>query len=400
MSILSPLTERLRKERKILFAFVILIKAILFFGGLYLVYLFLNVLNIGFEPLLFLLQFFQTLKMYLILILLYLITFVVYLLSPNADFTKLFFSTLLAYFITIFNTQPSTDLLTNPALLLEFILQHYLEMLEATVLILIILATLTIIGFSRTLRYEKLLNACLLVLFAYILGVMFTPTLSLEEFPYTSIQSVFSLEGITTLLSLREIIFILYFFIYVELSAHLAYAAQQLNAIAEKHKRISRQLTRIQKESSKGAKIEISLPQNFTEILSPLATTILRDAYEGYAFLGEGTSLYVTSKVIGYIEEMSKKRPEIIPQITGRKLVSSTLRFLGYVLLPSLILRIFFGIFVIISSFLVAAQIIARLASGYIFESTLIQSFVYATLAVMSLAYIISTLPSVISKRK
>jgi len=392
VSSLYVLSEKLAKESKKFFRIILFLKFIIFILGVYLIYTLLVLLGFGLEPLAVMLTFIRILKTFILLTTIYFIAFLLYVQFPAADFSKFFLSILIAYLLSFFNINVSPESLNDPSFLLHIIIQSRIELMRATVTVLILFATLMILGFSRTLKYEKLLNACLLILFSYILGVLFSPYVTPELTCY-SLLSLTSLPSfLHNLFTDRTALFIIYFFMYVEIAAHLSYAAHQLNTIANRHSRIARQLGMISVQAKEKERIKgLRVSKRFMEILSPLATIILRDAYEGYAFLGEGTSLYMSSKILSYLEEFAKKSPDEVNRITGRELFSSTLRYLLLILLPSLIIRLFFGVVMVIGSFLLAIYVLTNIAQGYIYETTLVQSFLYATLAFASFIYVLTT---------
>jgi len=269
----------------------------------------------------------------------------------------------------------------NPGVILQNI--SVKEIVYSGILFGIIIVGLLLLGFLRKGSLENLLYALLILYFGIIFAFIYSGADAL------GFQKVEELSQIYKLIFSKSFLLFFISFAMFELGGTYSQLSSQLKYISERTKRVLRQLARvyevhekIEKPIEKPAEIERS--ELFIK-LSPLAATMLRDAYEGYAFLGEGTQLYVTSKLKSYVEFEINKDETLLDKILGQQ-ISAHFSILSTIIV--LILKLFITAGLMIVAFYITSYMITNIGYGLILETKSSLSFIVATYFIIFVFYI------------
>ena len=270
--------------------------------------------------------------------------------------------------------------------------ENILTIVSSIAILVFIIAGLLFIGFLRRGALEYLL-ASLYILFVTILfSALFT---TYTFVPIEDFNKLFTVEGITVFLSSKQVVFFILTFVVIEIAQFISYVNAQFLPLSERLSRIINQVKRLNKVEEKekletiGIERERELGEKrFLEIISPLGLSIIRDAFEGYAFLGEGTTMFINAKLKAYTDYISRKREDLLVSISGLKALPKLSPIL-FSMFFSLVSKIIASIVLIFVSLLLLSILVNNLGGGIIIELTRIEAFIFANFAVLSLVYVV-----------
>ncbi len=250
-----------------------------------------------------------------------------------------------------------------------------------------IISSILIIGFIRRGSLESLFTLLIIMYFDLIFLGLFTEVFHIEGvsgFEFTSIINVIRI------LSTQEILFFVITFILVEFGQVYAFFYSYAKPLSDRLERLIAQLGRVERivERERMQPRERKLEETkFIEVLSPLAKSIIRDAYEGYAFLGEGTSLYVSAKLKSYVKRMQEKSSDFFESISGVLATPKVITIIMSLLL-SFFTKVAIGLIVVVGSTYLLLFVLSRLGGGTIVEMNRVEAYVYVNIALISLIYL------------
>lgn len=269
----------------------------------------------------------------------------------------------------------------NPGIILQNISVE--EIIYSGILFGIIIVGLLLLGFLRKGNLENLLYALLILYFGIIFAFIYSGADAL------GFQRVEELNQIYKLIFSRSFLLFFISFAMFELGGTYSQLSSQLKYISERTKRVLRQLSRVyevheKKEEHIEKTAEIERPELFIK-LSPLAAVMLKDAYEGYAFLGEGTQLYVTSKLKSYVEFEINKDETLLDKILGQQ-ITAHFSILSTIIVLALKLLMTAGLMIV--AFYVTSYMITNIGYGLLVETQSSLSFIIATYFIIFVFYI------------
>ncbi len=276
-------------------------------------------------------------------------------------------------------------LLMDYEALSEFLKSNLISIVYGAMLVLFIVSMLLTIGFLRRGMLDHLITSMLLIYFAIIGIFLFSPNLIFA----IKLEDLFTLRGILhTLLSLQFLPFLLTFLI-LEIGQFFNSIHASLIPLKNRFKRMENQLRRVERAQREITGIigheEFAIRRRIIEVLSPLISSIIRDAYEGYAFLGEGTALYVDSKVKAYVEFSAKKDELFLIRVAGLH-VDPLTKSMFLSLIISLLGRIIMTIGVLFTAFFLLG-ILLQTNFSKVYEMNRFEAYVFMIFVVLILAY-------------
>lgn len=296
---------------------VLTFKTLSFFLFLLLLYTLVHTLSteiLRLKNLLFVLRF---LKAILVSFLILLFGFASSLLGGGELFTKVI---LISILTSIFFSDVS---LASP---LAFLQGNISLLISGIILLLLLLVFLYGIGFIKTGEYEYVLWSFLLVLVTIVLGILFLPfQLNIPNFKVGNLSAVISSPLFLFLMAL-------YFFLVV--GEQLSYFSTIVVPISRRVERISSKVMQMERlgkierggGTSREKRVEAE-KKSLVEQLSSLPMATLKDAYKGYSFAGQSTSLFITSKLKSFIESQREEKPDLLESLAGRASLPSLKKY-------------------------------------------------------------------------
>lgn len=246
-----------------------------------------------------------------------------------------------------------------------------------------------ILGFIRRGSLELLFTLLIIMYLDVIFLGLFT-----EVFRFENISSLdlMNMSAIIRVLSTHEILFFVITFILVEFGQVYAFFYSYAKPLSDRLGRLIAQLERVERAVAKkpGRELTRGIEETkIVEFLSPLAKSIIRDAYEGYAFLGEGTSVYVSAKLKSYVKRMREKRDDFFESIAG-VLATPKVATIIISLLLSFLTKIGAGLLLVVAAAYLLLTVSNRIGEGSIVEMGRVEAYVYINLAIIALIYLIT----------
>lgn len=314
----------------------------------------------------------------------------------SAVSAKIYIIVFLSNIATLFGIDPAFIL--DPNYFYNHIISAFsqpFDLIFGVTFLVFIVSCLLILGFLRRGSLELLFTLLIIMYLNLIFLGLFTQFFELREISNLELTNI---NSIIAIFLSRGILFFVISFILVELGQVYAFFYSYAKPLSNRLERLIRQLKRVESISereSAESRIRSIEGMKFTEILSPLAKSIIRDAFEGYAFLGEGTSIFVSAKLKSYVERMREKMSNYFESISG-VLAAPKVSTIIVSLITTFLMKIGMGLLVVIGSAYISLFILNRLGGGSIIEMKRIEAYVYVNIAIISLIYV---LVSVLSYR-
>jgi len=307
-------------------------------------------------------------------------------------YTRLLFSILITYILSLIGVDPS--LLAGGdyiGYIIRSVTENAYSIVYGATLIALIISGILFIGFIRRGTLELLLVFLLVTYLMLIFSSLFT------QFSFSNSETLtnfFTVKGIIDFLSSSHMIFFILTFVLVEVGQVFSFVCMYTIPLSDRFNRIVRQMERIERVTRvEEKKIETSLvgspgEKRFLEVISPLAKSIIRDAYEGYAFLGEGTSFFVSAKLKAYTDAMTKKDQNFMLRIAGL-FAAPGIASIIVSLVVLMLVKIIGGIVVILMALYLLTYILGKIGEGQIVEMSRIEAYIFANFAVLALMYVL-----------
>jgi len=210
----------------------------------------------------------------------------------------------------------------------SFFIENSTDLLNSFFIVMVLVVILLGVGFIRTGKYNYTLWSFLAIITLIIVAFIFDLTVfSPEDFAV-------DLSDPLAILYSKYFYLILFLYFFLEITSLASYFSIFIMPTIEKFQRISRSISLLRvKETSKRVLTEEKIikkrPKKLVESLSPVAAGFLKDAYAGYAFLGEGSAAYISAKLRAYFDFTAKKNPEIIERISGLSTIRGISQFIA-----------------------------------------------------------------------
>ena len=302
---------------------------------------------------------------------------------------KVYVIVFLSNIATIFGVDPSFMLNAN------YFYNHIVNSLSQPLnfifgltFLVFIISSILILGFIRRGSLELLFTLLIIMYLDLIFLALFTQIFRLEGLSQIDLTNISSI--IRVLLS-REILFFVLSFILVEFGQIYAFFYSYARPLSDRLERLVAQLERVERavgEERVRRRARTVEEMKVREVLSPLARSIIKDAFEGYAFLGEGTSLFISAKLKSYVRRMSEKVNNYFESIAGVLATPKVSTIIGSLIL-SFLTKVASGLLIVVGSAYILLFVLNRLGGGTIIEMGRIEAYIYVNIALISLVYII-----------
>jgi len=310
--------------------------------------------------------------------------------ADQAVSAKIYIIVFLSNIATIFGVDPSFIL--DATYFYNHIINSFSQpfsFIFGVTFLVFIISSILILGFVRRGSLELLFTLLIIMYIDLIFLGLFTQIFRFEGMSNLELTNINSI--ISVLLS-REILFFVISFILVEFGQVYAFFYSYAKPLSNRLERLIAQLERVERVverehvkartgSIEGTKV--------IEVLSPLAKSIIRDAFEGYAFLGEGTSIFVSAKLKSYVKRMHGKMSNYFESISGVLATPKITTIIGSLILTFLT-KVGMGLLIVVGSAYALLFVLNRLGGGLIVEMNRIEAYVYVNIAIVSLMYLIA----------